>query len=1154
MVPSNQENLLGGLGLDGEEFNYPGHAQAGKGFSRFSYGTGRGRMLHALHMSHGVTLDQCDEIVERHQLLAPHGVWLVDAAHGDASVATASAERLGDCGLFLATRSAVDAQIWSAFYEYARFVLRLGHVDTWLDTDILAAVVHSSEEGPCNPSTSKVCLWWSEFDLDDEEYSCRPRRDASNIVTPSILLTTLASNDVAYPPPSPPPPKPPFAPPPPVPPPGAIRCELSGIASTDGLRVPAYDAVLDRYVPVQKKCWRWDPANDWPPFAVHRDIYEPADRCSGQNSRDVRWNGGFKQSLVAKGANDVFEQANDDCPWIDVMAYADYTLGPGETTKAKELMASLKYTAADSEDGVNCKDRTNMQQTDDNVICDLGTNAKTCGASPMVVFGFAGSWFDFGYKPNQDVPFFGSSYKANVSSHDYCVSRRTGKVLYMPATCEDGGPGAGATNCKGCQSLDATEYDEPFDLCFYGTHGKCPKRRFAFPLDQAGPDEPDDSCEGLDFAGNSRIGNGRCEDGLMWSDYPPGKAPCQPNTDVTDCGWRMPKRTARVEVAEENTCGATECFTHDCLHECLDFSDDSFATVDFGLSWAVNGRHADIETRACGRGTSDRRCAFAAETAYKSAVAAFTVRTSLVQSTVDTIIGSGNGNGTMEYNKNKYHKKIIYVQAASSAHSVCTPPPNIVTGTLVSAGTPAGTLVYPVFGYPRTEVQNGGVSDDRTFVREWKVWFDAYSSDDESKDRWVEHVCSDGGEGSFRVPLHVPYTYLPDKKHPFVHMDFACPYGSQPGVCPDRDMSQFRRTQDELVQPSGPEFSNCFDENVPDFECCHAVNEFRIHGGPGVVGQTNPEELGFCARPSTLVHYYTSTEYASPQVDGVYLFPRNAMHPLPGSPGNPGNSSRSQCRDRCSETEGCVEVMWTDACGPEGKEGCTSLSSTALVQGSCAGEDERVRYAPHCYLFDADGTDPVGATLGIEFRCGDDYINTWTRYTKVFVNADRNQGECPTFYTSYHHTSTGCKAFCEMAFQREGNDNTCTPAVPECANPRDADTFPQEYVTVDAECICGAKLEQLQASGKYVNTGRASESGQRALHEDEGEAGNGGHWEWPDAVRSGVDQFHGETPIASLEHRFAVCNPNPPPLSLLAQSRCVQARTLTRATRASPRS
>ena len=64
MVESNEQNLIGGLGRDGEEFGYPGHAQDGKGFSRFGTATARGRMLHVLHMSHGVTLDQCDVLMK----------------------------------------------------------------------------------------------------------------------------------------------------------------------------------------------------------------------------------------------------------------------------------------------------------------------------------------------------------------------------------------------------------------------------------------------------------------------------------------------------------------------------------------------------------------------------------------------------------------------------------------------------------------------------------------------------------------------------------------------------------------------------------------------------------------------------------------------------------------------------------------------------------------------------------------------------------------------------------------------------------------------------------------------------------------------------------------------------------------------------------
>ena len=97
-----------------------------------------------------------------------------------------------------------------------------------------------------------------------------------------------------------------------------------------------------------------------------------------------------------------------------------------------------------------------------------------------------------------------------------------------------------------------------------------------------------------------------------------------------------------------------------------------------------------------------------------------------------------------------------------------------------------------------------------------------------------------------------------------------------------------------------------------------------------------------------------------------------------------------------------------------------------------------------------------------------------------------------------------------------GDDDTCMPGKPECANWLDSNDFPEEYVTVNAECICGAKLEELQDSGEYVHTGTVLQSTRkRALHEDDA-VDDDDHWEWPDAVRSGIDQFHGKTFIASL--------------------------------------
>ena len=137
---------------------------------------------------------------------------------------------MGDCGMFLGTRSEIDAQLWRAFYDYARLILKLGHFESFVDSDVKAALVHSSAEGACD-GNSRVCLWWSEFDFDDEEYSCRPKQDASNVVTPAVLLATLAEPTCTTRRP-PPPPEPPALPPSPSPSPGSVRCQLDSVPST----------------------------------------------------------------------------------------------------------------------------------------------------------------------------------------------------------------------------------------------------------------------------------------------------------------------------------------------------------------------------------------------------------------------------------------------------------------------------------------------------------------------------------------------------------------------------------------------------------------------------------------------------------------------------------------------------------------------------------------------------------------------------------------------------------------------------------------------------------------------------------------------------------------------------------------------------------
>ncbi len=275
VIEDNVQNLLSGVGLAGEGFFYMGVGDnAALGFARYdridpgALINQQERVLRTLHMSRNVTLEACDAIVQKHKLLAPHAVWMINR---DAETRSDDAGRVGDCGLFLGARSNPSAQLWRASYEYARLVTRLGHFESVVDSDVLASRVHTASEGPCVGGTSRVCVWWSEHALDAEAYSCRPKRDASNVITPARLLQALEENGVRYPPPAPPPPSPPEAPPPPSPSPNTLRCELSAIASTDGYKVyapPEQRGTTGVDVDegwVQKQCWKWDRANDWPP-------------------------------------------------------------------------------------------------------------------------------------------------------------------------------------------------------------------------------------------------------------------------------------------------------------------------------------------------------------------------------------------------------------------------------------------------------------------------------------------------------------------------------------------------------------------------------------------------------------------------------------------------------------------------------------------------------------------------------------------------------------------------------------------------------------------------------------------------------------------------------------------------------------------------
>jgi hypothetical protein len=129
---------------------------------------------------------------------------------------------------------------------------------------------------------------------------------------------------------------------------------------------------------------------------------------------------------------------------------------------------------------------------------------------------------------------------------------------------------------------------------------------------------------------------------------------------------------------------------------------------------------------------------------------------------------------------------------------------------------------------------------------------------------------------------------------------------------------------------------------------------------------------------------------------------------------------------------------------------------------------------------------------------------------------------CDAQQTGFYRTKTGCKAYCADAFNREGDDDTCMPDVPECNNWLAPEDWPtDELVKVSAQCICGPKLETLVPAGTYAQRGTegwaAVESAAgRRLHEEE--PVDQRPWRWPETAPQGIDQFHGETLIAPLEH------------------------------------
>lgn len=303
--PVEEANIRDGIGSQLAGFRYPGVADKPRlGISSFQHmatNTLHTTMAPPFHREATVlSLPDCQAAVQRHRLLAMHALWTYNRTNG-------LGVRLGDCIFYHATRNTVQLQIWKAFFGYAKEVLNLAHFSAPVPSTFVSAISEPDDLVACNGDTSTVCMFWSEFTLDDEsEVGCFPWTNGSNVATPPVILAELGSADLKYPPPMPPPPSPPMSPPPPVSPPTSqtgFSCNPRSLPSTTYIRDYNYRnaTATNPFERLSKRpvCWRWDERGLWPPVSAHQDAYEAQSECGNKNSRSVRWDDDFRQSKLS---------------------------------------------------------------------------------------------------------------------------------------------------------------------------------------------------------------------------------------------------------------------------------------------------------------------------------------------------------------------------------------------------------------------------------------------------------------------------------------------------------------------------------------------------------------------------------------------------------------------------------------------------------------------------------------------------------------------------------------------------------------------------------------------------------------------------------------------------------------------------------------
>jgi hypothetical protein len=302
--------VIDGVGLLEATISYPGHIENPE-YGMWSYQHAStdvasfAGLATPIHKSEDLTLDECQAQFVAQRNIAPHAVWLYR------NISSLGA-RTGQCIYYLVASSQLQQGVWRGFFKHASHTTNLVHFASINVRDIQASLSNANRNIPCNGDTSKVCIFWSEFDLDDQsELGCFPNDDGTNVVSPTELLADLRNSGIQMPPPSPPPPFPPEPPPFPSPPPDDFVCSINSLPDARFVKDHSYAAPAPppgvgstlSWLPTSRKpqcmpCWRWDENLLWPPRHAHHDVFEPQYQCAGESSLSIQWTTSFRQSRL----------------------------------------------------------------------------------------------------------------------------------------------------------------------------------------------------------------------------------------------------------------------------------------------------------------------------------------------------------------------------------------------------------------------------------------------------------------------------------------------------------------------------------------------------------------------------------------------------------------------------------------------------------------------------------------------------------------------------------------------------------------------------------------------------------------------------------------------------------------------------------------